>query len=96
VGYINPAWNRCVIRFKEVQDYIEKSAAVAPFGDGKYRAELYGTWVLMAYSACEYSLNEIGEACVEFIGTRASTPSKLPEEVQRKHLHLTLDAVRRS
>ena len=96
MGYINPAWSRCLIRFREVQDYIDKSASVAPLGDGRYRAELYGTWVLTAYAACEYSLNEIGRACVEFIGVRASTPSKLPEEVQRKHLHLTLEAVWRS
>lgn len=96
MGYLNPAWSRCVIRFREVQEYIDKSATLAPFDDSRYRAELYGTWVLTAYAACEYSLNEIGKACVEFIGSRASTPSKLPEEVQRNHFRLTLEAVRYS
>jgi len=96
VAYMGSAWSRCTRRFDEVEAYIETSWSVAPRSNLQYRADLYGTWVLMTYAACQYSLEEIGRACLDFLGSRAGGPRKLTDDVRRAHLRLTINAVRRA
>jgi hypothetical protein len=97
MAFIGPAWRRCVNRFDQVNDFIDESAkAIGPGVLPSFRVNLYESWVLLLYSACQYSIDEIGRACMEFLGWKYRFPSDLPKETFYLHQQSTLDSIRRS
>ncbi|MFB7877235.1 HEPN domain-containing protein [Nocardia sp. NPDC056064] len=93
---MNPAWRRCIDRFDEVKYFIAESAVQPRGRSASYRVDLYGSWVLLAYSACQYALDEIGRGCMEFLGSRYKYPSAMPPKMLALHQQRTLDRVRRA
>lgn len=94
--YLVDAWKSCDKRFSEVRSYISSSSALVPSGQTGYRAELYGSWVLMTYGACQYSLGQIGNACMRVLAERARRPRDLLDRPQIEHYRLTLSEVQRT
>lgn len=96
MGYINPAWQRGVDRFDEVSLFVDESAVFAQRGrPASFRIDLYGSWVLLTYAACQFSLDEIGRGCLEFLGRRYRYPRAMPGGILMHHQRMTLDEVRR-
>ena len=95
MAYIGPAWRRCVERFSEVIDFIDDSAKVAGRrGPMSFRTDLYGSWVLLAYAACQFSVDELGRGSMRFLGKKYRYPRLLPESMFVLHQKMTLDSVR--
>jgi hypothetical protein len=96
MSYINPAWRRCLERFDEVARFIDTSeSAAGRMQPPSFRADLYGSWVLLAYSVCQHSIDEIGRACMQLLGHKYRYPSLLPNEIFALHQKMTLDYTRR-
>jgi RiboL-PSP-HEPN len=95
MSYIGPAWRRCLDRFDEITRFIDDSANIAGrTGPLSLRTNLYGSWVLLAYSACQFSIDEIGRGCMQLLGKKYRHPSLLPDGVFTLHQKMTLDYVR--
>ncbi|MCD9594169.1 hypothetical protein LUV28_41235 [Streptomyces sp. 8ZJF_21] len=93
---MNPAWRRCSVRFNEVLQFIDASTQALRQGNGpSVRSDFYGAWVLLAYASCQYSLDEIGQGCMGFLGNRHRYARSMPDAVFNNHERLTLDTARR-
>ncbi|MER7766011.1 HEPN domain-containing protein [Kitasatospora sp. NPDC096140] len=94
--YLNSAWRRCSERFDEVNLFIDASSGLARTAAApSFRSDLYGSWVLMAYAACQFSLVEIGRGTMAFLGQKYKHPASMPGNVLRAHEKMTLDGIRR-
>jgi hypothetical protein len=93
--HTNGAWRRCIQRFAEVELFVDQSASVlVRGGPPSFRSDLYGSWVLMAYAACQFALVEIGRGCMDFLGSKYRRPNSLPPDILRIHQKMTLDGIR--
>lgn len=96
MSYIGPAWRRCINRFNEVTHFIDRSASASGrTGPLSFRTDLYGSWVLLTYAACQFSIDEIGRGCMLFLGKKYRHPSLMPDKVFALHQKMTLDHIRR-
>jgi hypothetical protein len=50
-----------------------------------YAADVYASWILLAYAAYEASLRNLGEAMVGHLGEFAPTSADLPDQIRRAH-----------
>jgi RiboL-PSP-HEPN len=95
MSYIGPAWRRCLNRFDEVTQFIDNSASITG-GPGllPFRIDLYGSWVLLAYSVCQFSIDEIGRGCMQLLGKKYRYPGLMPDSIFASHQKMTLDYIR--
>ena len=96
MSYIGPAWKRCISRFDEVTQFIDSSESMkgAP-GPLSFRTDMYGSWVLLAYSVCQFSIDEIGRGCMQLLGKKYRHPGLMPDGIFAQHQKMTLDYIRR-
>lgn len=87
---LEQAWRRADGRFAEVKYYVNASQSLSRTQGTGVIADRYGSWILLAYGACEFGLGQIGQAMLQSLAQRYPTPSRLPARIALSHRQTTL------